>query len=81
MEKKNHNRNSDIGEIKGRIDILIREVLPRIERRIASIARGLNNHLKHHEDLAEKKGDRLFKIIVIVLQILLSAMVSYLLFR
>ena len=74
-------RNSTIGELKGKLKLLLDEILPRIERTIARIERGLNNHLRHHVEKEKQRGDRWFKIAVIVLQILLSAMVSYLLFR
>lgn len=53
---------STLGEIKGKIELLINEVLPRIEGKITSIEEGLNNHLKHHLKLEEKKSDRWFKI-------------------
>ena len=75
----NDERNSTIGELKGKLKLLLEEILPRIERTIARIEKGFNNHLRHHMENEKQKGDRWFKISVIVLQVLLSAMVSYLL--
>lgn len=74
-------RNSTLGELKGKIEILINEVLPRIEDKIIKIEEGLNNHLKHHEKTDEKKSDQWFKIGMIVLQVILSGMLTYLLFK
>ena len=39
--------------------------LPRLEKLFT-------NHLKHHEDRENKTGDRLFKIITIILQLITS---------
>jgi hypothetical protein len=75
------NRNSVIGELKGKVELLINEVLPRMERSMVRIEKGLNNHLKHHVENDSMRGDRWFKIFIIILQIILSGMVSYLLFR
>jgi len=74
-------RNSTVGELKGKIELLIDEVLPRIEGKIMKIEEGLNNHLKHHLKIDERKSDRWFKIGMIVLQVILSGMVSYLLIK
>ena len=78
MDKEN--QNSTIGELKGKLKLLLDEILPRIERTISRIERSLNNHLRHHVETEKQKSDRWFKVLVIVMQILLSAMVSYLLF-
>ena len=77
----NEDKSSLIGELKGKIKLLLEEILPRIERTITRIERGLVNHLKHHEEREKQKSDRWFKVSVIVLQILLSAMVSYILLK
>jgi len=69
--------NSIIGELKGKIELLINEILPRIEEKIVKIEEGLENHLKRHSKCDEKKGDRYFKVATLVLQVILSAMVSY----
>ena len=74
-------RNSILGELKGKIELLLKEVLPRIEDKIDKIERGLNNHLKSHEKIDEKSSDRWFKIITIIFQVALSAMVTYLLLK
>lgn len=73
-------KSSIVGEMKGKLKLLIEEILPRIERTISRIERALNNHLRHHVENEKQKSDRWFKVAVIILQILLSAMVSYLLF-
>ncbi len=69
--------NSIIGELKGKIELLINEILPRIEDNIMKIEKGLENHLKHHLKYDSKKGDRYFKVATLILQVALSAMVSY----
>lgn len=74
-------KSSMIGELKGKLKLLLDEILPRIERTIARIERGFNNHLRHHMENEKQKSDRWFKVAVIVLQVVLSAMVSYLLLR
>lgn len=73
--------DSLIGEIKGKIEILIDEVLPRIEGKIGKIEEGLNNHLSHHEKHESKKSDRWFRIWMIVFQVILSSMITYLLIK
>ena len=70
-------RNSIIGELKGKIELLINEILPRIEDNIVKIEKGLENHLRYHLKSETKKGDRFFKVATLVLQVILSAMVSY----
>ena len=74
-------RNSIIGELKGKIEILTNEVLPRIESKIIRIEEGLNNHLSHHEKNEAKKTDRWFRIWMIALQVVLSGMITYLLIK
>jgi len=73
--------NGVIGELKGKIEVLIDEVLPRIERTISKMEEGLNNHLAHHTTHDEKKSDRWFKIGMIVFQVVLSSMITYLLIK
>ena len=72
-------RNSTIGELKGKMETLLDEVLPRIEGRIGGIEKSLSNHLKHHEQAGEKRSDRWFQIGMVVLQVALTGMVLYLL--
>ena len=74
-------KNSTLGEVKGKIELLIGEVLPRIEGKISRIEVSLDNHLKHHLHTGEKQGDRWFKIAMVALQAGLSAMVMFLLAR
>jgi cytoskeletal protein RodZ len=74
-------RNSVIGELKGKIEVLINEVLPRIESKIMNIEESLNNHLSHHLKHDEKKSERWFRIGMLVLQVILSGMVTYLLIK
>ena len=74
-------RDSTIGELKGKIEILVDEVLPRIEGKISKMEEGLNNHLAHHTKNDENKSERWFKVGMIVFQIILSGMLSYLLLK
>ena len=74
-------RDSAIGELKGKIEILIDEVLPRIEGKIVKMEEGLNNHLAHHTKHDENKSERWFRIGMIVFQVILSGMLSYLLLK
>ena len=76
-----NNGKSLIGEVKGKVELILSEVLPRIEVKISSIETGLNNHLAHHERNKESRGERWFKIGMIVVQAVLTAMLGYLLTR
>lgn len=49
-----------------------RGILPRLEHKF-------DNHLAHHEQNKSKRGDRLFKIFIVILQISMSAGILYLL--
>jgi hypothetical protein len=73
--------DSLIGEIKGKIEILVDEVLPRIEGKISKMEEGLNNHLAHHDKRDERRTERWFKVGMIIFQIILSGMLSYLLLK
>jgi len=76
-----NNGKSLLGEVKGKLELLLSEVLPRIEAKISSIETGLNNHLAHHERTKESRAEKLFRISIVVLQVVLTTMVGYLLTR
>ena len=68
-----------IGVLGERLDNLKEElfdkergILPRLELKF-------DNHLKHHEKNASKKGDKIFKIFTVILQAILSVGILYLL--
>ena len=76
-----NNGKSLIGEVKGKVEPILSEVLPRIEAKISSIEAGLNNHLAHHERNKESRTEKWFKLGMVVLQVVLTTMVGYLLTR
>jgi len=55
--------------------------LSEIKGQLLGLSVSVNNHLKHHQEMEEKKGDKIFKIATIFLQVLLTATVGYLLMR
>ncbi len=68
-----------IGVLGERLDNLKEElfdkergILPRLELKF-------DNHLKHHEKNATKRGDKIFKVFTIILQAVLSVGIIYLL--
>ena len=70
-----------IGVLGERLDNLKEELFDKARGILPRLELKFDNHLKHHEKITAKKGDKVFKIFIVVLQAILSIGILYLLAR
>ena len=69
---KNEIFRQDLYEQIEKMEKLLLAVANMVETRFSQLTVKIDNHLRHHEETEKKQSDRIFKIAIVVFQVVLG---------